>query len=91
MIITFKTIIWMACLFILPSCQLRSQKVNLPHPRPRKVYLDKEGVIRWSDDKEEDALFGANYCLPSACDYRAAGYITNDRKKAIDQDMAHFA
>src|SRR4030066_1649578 len=58
--------------------------------KTRTVHLDKKGVIRW-DNNEEVALFGANYCLPSACDYRAAGYVTHDRKKMIDQDMAHFA
>src|SRR3972149_2404855 len=57
----------------------------------RSVYIDDSGVIRWEDNNEEVALFGANYCLPSACDYRAAGYISNDRKKMVDQDMAHFA
>ncbi|UCH15422.1 MAG: hypothetical protein JSV22_05505, partial [Bacteroidales bacterium] len=57
----------------------------------RSVFLDDKGIIRWSDNNEEVALFGANYCLPSASDYRAAGYITNDRKKVIEEDMAHFA
>ncbi len=57
----------------------------------RSVYQDAKGIIRWSDDKQAVALYGANYCLPSACDYRAAGYVTNDRKKAVDQDMTHFA
>ena len=56
-----------------------------------KVYQDKAGVIRWTATKQELSLFGANYCLPSACDYRAAGYINGDRKKMVDQDMAHFA
>ncbi|MBC7889412.1 MAG: cellulase family glycosylhydrolase [Ferruginibacter sp.] len=56
-----------------------------------KVYQDKHGVIRWINNNQEVALFGANYCLPSACDYRAAGYVTKDRKKMVDQDMAHFA
>lgn len=36
------------------------------------------------------ALFGANYCLPSACDYRAAGYVNSDRKKLVEKDLAHF-
>lgn len=57
----------------------------------RTAYVDKAGVIRWKDNNKELVLFGANYCLPSACDYRAAGYVTNDRKKLVDQDMAHFA
>lgn len=55
------------------------------------IYLDDTGIIRWKSDGREVALFGANYNLPYACDYRAAGYITSDRKKLIDQDMTHFA
>ncbi len=56
----------------------------------RTVYLDSSGVIRWSDDSSEVALFGANYVLPTASDYRAAGYLHADRKKMIGEDMAHF-
>jgi hypothetical protein len=58
--------------------------------KARSVHVDKSGVIRW-ENNEEVALFGANYCLPSACDYRAAGYVNPDRKRMIDQDMVHFA
>lgn len=36
------------------------------------------------------ALFGANYCLPSSCDYRAAGYVNADRKAMVREDMDHF-
>ena len=57
----------------------------------RTVFQDQDGAIRWKDNKQEVALFGANYCLPSACDYRAAKYVTNDLKKVVDADMAHFA
>jgi hypothetical protein len=57
----------------------------------RSAYLDDQGVVRWRDDGSEVALFGANYILPSASDYRAAGYLGADRKKMIDDDMAHFA
>lgn len=57
----------------------------------RSVFLDAAGVIRWQDNKQEVALFGANYTLPSASDYRAAGYLTRDRKRLIEEDMAHFA
>jgi hypothetical protein len=57
----------------------------------RTVYLDGDGVIRWSDTRQEVVLFGANYALPSSSDYRAAGYLTQDRKRLIDEDMAHFA
>ncbi len=60
-------------------------------PRPRSVFLDPQGVIRWQDNRQEVALYGANYTLPSASDYRAAGYLKADRKKMIEEDMAHFA
>jgi predicted alpha/beta superfamily hydrolase len=62
-----------------------------PVAAPRAVYLDSRGVIRWRDDRSEVALFGANYTLPSASDYRAAGYLGLDRKRMVDEDMAHFA
>ena len=57
----------------------------------RAAFIDTAGVIRWRDDRSEVALFGANYVLPTASDYRAAGYVNGDRKKMIDEDMAHFA
>jgi hypothetical protein len=83
-------IIILTSAFILTGCK-DSGSVTVKTPEFRSVYLDDGGIIRWKDNNEEVALFGANYCLPSASDYRAAGYITNDRKKVIDQDMAHFA
>ena len=55
------------------------------------VYLGKDGVVRWSSNRQEVTLFGANYVLPTASDYRAAGYLHLDRKKMIDEDMAQFA
>ena len=57
----------------------------------RQVFVDDAGVIRWRDTRDEVLLFGANYALPSSSDYRAAGYLTTDRKRLIDQDVAHFA
>ncbi len=55
------------------------------------VYLDSTGVVRWRNSKQEVSLFGANYVLTTASDYRAAGYLHADRKRMIDEDMAQFA
>src|ERR1035438_2441683 len=79
-------VIWNKTLFALLICGLvaRCAATEL-------VYLDDQGVIRWTTDKREVALFGANYCLPSSCDYRAAGYVHADRKKLVVKDMTHFA
>src|SRR6267143_6110834 len=62
-----------------------------PSPAHRAVYLDRDGVVRWRDDRQEVTLFGANYVVHTASDYRAAGYVHADRKKMIDEDMAQFA
>ncbi|HXY19032.1 MAG TPA: hypothetical protein VEH83_03475 [Gemmatimonadales bacterium] len=62
-----------------------------PTPAARTVFLDSAGVVRWTDDRQEVALFGANYVLPTASDYRAAGYLHLDRRRMIDEDMAQFA
>jgi len=83
-------IIILTSAFLLTGCKRQGPNTSRT-PEFRGVYVDNEGIIRWRDNNKEVALFGANYILPSACDYRAAGYITNDRKRVIDQDMAHFA
>src|SRR5256714_9377864 len=61
------------------------------HAQNEAVDLDSQGVVRWRSNREEVRLFGANYVLPTASDYRAAGYVHADRKRMIDEDMAHFA
>lgn len=55
------------------------------------VYVDKNGTMRWSNTKKEASFFGVNYTLPFAYAYRATGYLGIDRKKAIDEDVYHFA
>ncbi len=74
----------------IPSAAQRATGAG-PQRAERAVYLDSSGVIRWRDDRSEVALFGANYVLPTASDYRAAGSLHADRKAMIDEDMAQFA
>jgi hypothetical protein len=62
-----------------------------PASASRAVYLDSSGVVRWRDDRREVTLFGTNYVIHTASDYRAAGYVHGDRKRMIDEDMAQFA
>jgi hypothetical protein len=60
----------------------------------RSVRLDDQGVVRWTDDNSEVRLLGTNYSPMSAHDYMTVGFYaknTEDRHKAIDQDLAHFA
>ncbi|MGE3614890.1 MAG: hypothetical protein AB7L66_03370, partial [Gemmatimonadales bacterium] len=67
------------------------QAAGSPTMADRAAVLDRDGVLRWRDDRSEVALFGANYVLPTASDYRAAGAVHGDRKKMIDEDVAHMA
>lgn len=56
-----------------------------------KIYVDKEGVMRRSDNKEEVSYYGTNYTAPFAYSYRALGYLGKDRKRAIDRDIYHIS
>ena len=80
----YSILLLLFILHVLPYAQENYNNEEL-------VYLDDNGVIKWKSNDEEVAIFGANYNLPSACDYRAAGYVGADRKELIEQDMAHFA
>ena len=55
------------------------------------IYIDGNGVMRWSDTHEEASFFGVNYTLPFAHAYRALGYLGVDRKAAIDKDVYHLS
>jgi len=54
------------------------------------VFVDNEGVMRWPDGKEVYG-FGVNYTVPFAHAYRSANRLGVDPKKAIDDDVYHFA
>ena len=91
-VVSFCEAILVAALLAAPLLAAQGQRApGAPAPANRAVYLDQEGVVRWRDNRQEVALFGANYVLPTASDYRAAGYVKGDRKRMIDEDMAHFA
>ncbi|OMP78358.1 hypothetical protein BW716_15290 [[Flexibacter] sp. ATCC 35208] len=51
------------------------------------IYVDKSGVMRWSDSKKEASFYGVNYTLPFAHAYRQV----KDHKAAIDKDVYHFS
>jgi hypothetical protein len=76
---------------ILLTVSLVQARAPAPAPANRAVDLDDQGVVRWRDNRQEVTLFGANYVLPTASDYRAAGYLHADRKRMIDEDMGQFA
>src|SRR4051812_9946593 len=60
---SMKTIYYL--FFFLFSAQLiNAQNKNL-------VYVDKQGVMRWTKDKTEATFFGVNYTVPFAYGYRS--------------------
>lgn len=73
-----------------PATPAASMPPAPPGAATRAAVLDRGGVVRWRDTGREVALFGANYTLPSASDYRAAGLLGLDRKRLVDQDLAHM-
>lgn len=54
------------------------------------VIVDKNGVMRWENAKEEVQGFGVNYTVPFAHAYRTAKRMGIDPKQAIDNDVYHF-
>ncbi|MEI9809540.1 MAG: membrane or secreted protein [Bacteroidota bacterium] len=55
------------------------------------VFVDKQGVLRWTKDKTEASFFGVNYTVPFAYGFRSHKVLGKDIKKAIDEDVYHFA
>jgi hypothetical protein len=61
-----------------------------PAPADRAVRLDDQGVLRWTDNDAEVALFGVNYYAAHWNDYIRLGVLGMDRRKVVEQDVAHW-
>ena len=59
-------------------------------PADRTARVDADGVMRWTDDGSEVAVFGVNYYTPFALDYRVLGELGCDRRETIRRDVAQF-
>ena len=55
------------------------------------VYVDKQGVLRWTKTNKEASFFGVNYTVPFAYSYRAHNALHADLEKAIREDVYHMA
>jgi hypothetical protein len=81
-----------AMAWLLATLASSAQAGGAPDETARRaVYVDPAGTVRWRDNRQEVALYGANYCIMSGSDYRMAGLVGGDRKQMIDEDMAQFA
>ena len=81
-----------AAILAAPAAVAGGKNAKKPASRQDyKIYVDKEGVMLRSDNKEEAAYYGTNYTLPFAYSYRALGYLGKDRREAIDHDVYQIA
>src|SRR4030095_4718605 len=80
--------LWVFGILLLISTNLNSQqKTN----NNNLVYVDKQGVLRWTKDNAEASFFGVNYTTPFAYAYRAQKALGVDLEKAIQQDVYQLA
>jgi hypothetical protein len=63
----------------------KNQKAN------NLVYVDKQGVLRYTKGNAEASFFGVNYTTPFAHAYRAHKALNADLEKAIREDVYHMA
>lgn len=54
------------------------------------VYVDNQGILRWTKNKSEATFFGVNYTVPFAYGYRSHKALGVDIEKAIDADVYHM-
>ena len=60
-------------------------------PAEVSIYIDDNGIMRWTSSGKEIALLGVNYAVPFAHGYRAIGYVGANHETTIDRDVYHFA
>ncbi len=70
---------------------LASSSMSLAAERSPSIYVDDDGVMRWSASHKEVALFGVNYTTPFAYAFRAHQRLGIPIEKGIDADVYHLA
>lgn len=76
------------CCSVLLYNELQAQKKS---KNQNLVFVDKQGVLRFTKDKNEASFFGVNYTVPFAYGFRSHKVLGKDIKKAIDEDVYHLA
>jgi hypothetical protein len=76
------------CCSVLLCNRLHSQKKL---KEQNLVFVDKQGVLRWTKDRTEASFFGVNYTVPFAYGYRSHKALGKDLKKAIEEDVYHLS
>lgn len=80
-------VFFITLMYLLFSYPIFAQKED----KIATIYIDKDGVMRWSDSHSEASFYGVNYTLPFAHAYRAMNYLGKDHKEAIDRDVYHLS
>jgi len=70
-------------------CAAASAAMAVPRA-DRLAKVDAEGVMRWTDDGSEVALFGVNYYPPFTVDYKSIKEKGLDFSQVMREDVAHF-
>lgn len=78
-------------LFIAAQASAIPAKKDNSTRQAYKIYVDKNGVMRRSDNNKEVSYYGTNYTAPFAYSYRELGRLGKDRREAIDKDVYHIA
>jgi Cellulase (glycosyl hydrolase family 5) len=72
-------------------CNIKIVAQNKTLSKPNLVYVDKQGVLRYTNGNEEAAFFGVNYTAPFAFSYRAIKTLNVNLEKAIQDDVYHMS
>jgi hypothetical protein len=72
-------------------CQVNDLQAQSKTANKNPVYVDKQGILKWTSNNQEAAFFGVNYTTPFAYAYRAHKALNADLEKAIQQDVYHMA
>lgn len=82
--ITIRLLVFSILYFIANPSKSQNKSNHL-------VYVDKQGILRWTKGNSEASFFGVNYTTPFAYSYRAQKAMGIDLEKAIRQDVYQLA
>ena len=86
-----QRLLWLCLVLTLGAEGLAQNRAGAGSDSKNLVYVDGQGILRWTSTKTEASFFGVNYTAPFAYSFRAHKALGVDPEQAIREDVYHLA
>ena len=86
-----QRLLWLCLILTLGAAGFAQKKAGAGSDGKNLVYVDGQGIMRWTGTRKESVFFGVNYTVPFDYSYRAHRALGVNPEQVIREDVYHLA